>query len=68
MPEWGPFEALDNLSVDELRKRLQSLRAVIARAPIPIAIAHDPDCRFISSNRMGNCSAMTLSIFSRSMN
>jgi signal transduction histidine kinase/CheY-like chemotaxis protein len=51
MAEWGPFEALDNLSVDELRQRLQSLRAVIARAPVPIAIAHDPECRFISSNR-----------------
>src|SRR5438093_7040992 len=51
MAEWGPFEALDNLSGDELRQRLQSLRAVIARAPVPIAIAHDPDCRFISSNQ-----------------
>ncbi|HTM25360.1 MAG TPA: ATP-binding protein [Vicinamibacterales bacterium] len=51
MPEPGPFEALDVLGVGELRQRLQSLQAVIARAPVPIAIAHDPDCRFISGNR-----------------
>ena len=51
MAEWGPFEALDNLSADELRQRLLSLRAIIERAPIPIAIAHDPDCKFISANR-----------------
>ncbi len=30
---------------------MQSLPAVIARAPVPIAIAHDPECRFISGNR-----------------
>jgi signal transduction histidine kinase/CheY-like chemotaxis protein len=51
MAEWSPFEALDNLSADELRQRLLSLRALIERAPIPIAIAHDPDCKFISANR-----------------
>jgi CheY-like chemotaxis protein/nitrogen-specific signal transduction histidine kinase len=51
MVEWGPFEALDNLSADELRQRLLSLRALIERAPVPIAIAHDPDCKFISANR-----------------
>jgi signal transduction histidine kinase/CheY-like chemotaxis protein len=51
MGDWGPFDALDDLSVDELRQRLHSLQAIIARAPVPIAIAHDPDCRFISSNR-----------------
>jgi signal transduction histidine kinase/ActR/RegA family two-component response regulator len=44
------FEALDNLNEDELRQRLQSLQAIIARAPVPIAIAHDPECRFISAN------------------
>jgi len=50
MPDPGPFDALDGLSADELRLRLQSLQALIARAPVPIAIAHDPDCRFISAN------------------
>ena len=50
MFHWGPFDALDNLSPEELRQRLQSLQAIIARAPIPIAIAHDPACRFISAN------------------
>jgi PAS domain S-box-containing protein len=50
MLQWGPFEVLDGLSPDELRQRLHSLQAIISRAPIPIAIAHDPACRFISAN------------------
>ncbi len=45
------FDAVDGLSPEELRQRLQSLQAVLARAPIPIAIAHDPECRYISANR-----------------
>ncbi len=51
MTEPGPFAATDNLSSEELRQRLHSLQALIARAPVPIAIAHDPECRFISANR-----------------
>src|SRR5438128_1176038 len=51
MAEWGPFDVLDNLSPEDLRQRLLSLQALIDRAPIPIAIAHDPDCRFIFANR-----------------
>jgi signal transduction histidine kinase/ActR/RegA family two-component response regulator len=51
MVQWGPFDVLDGLSREELRQRLQSLQAVIARAPIPIAIAHDPECRFIFANK-----------------
>jgi PAS domain S-box-containing protein len=51
MAEWGPFDVLDNLSPEELRQRLHSLQAIIDRAPIPIAIAHDPECRFIFANR-----------------
>jgi PAS domain S-box-containing protein len=51
MAEWGPFDVLDNLSPEDLRQRLRSLQAIIDRAPIPIAIAHDPDCRFIFANR-----------------
>ena len=51
MAEWGPFDILDDLSPEELRQRLHSLQAIIDRAPIPIAIAHDPECRFIFANR-----------------
>jgi PAS domain S-box-containing protein len=51
MAEWGPFDVLDDLSPEELRQRLRSLQAIIERAPIPIAIAHDPECRFIFANR-----------------
>jgi signal transduction histidine kinase/CheY-like chemotaxis protein len=34
----------------ELRRRLEALEALIARAPVPIAVAHDRDCRFITAN------------------
>jgi PAS domain S-box-containing protein len=50
-PAVGPFDPLDGLSREELRQRLQSLQALLAQAPVPIAIAHDPDCQFISANR-----------------
>ena len=45
------FDAIDGLNADELRQRLRSLQALIASAPVPIAIAHDPGCRYISANR-----------------
>jgi CheY-like chemotaxis protein/nitrogen-specific signal transduction histidine kinase len=35
---------------DELRGRLRVLEALIARAPVPIAVAHDAECRVISAN------------------
>jgi signal transduction histidine kinase/ActR/RegA family two-component response regulator len=47
----GPFDALDGVSPEELRQRLYALQALIERAPVPIAIAHDRECRFISANR-----------------
>src|SRR5216110_318225 len=50
MVRWGLFNVLDGLNAEELRQRLASLQAIIARAPVPIAIAHDPECRFISAN------------------
>ena len=30
--------------------RLRALADLVARAPVPIAVAHDPDCRFITAN------------------
>ncbi len=44
------FEPPADASPDELRARLRALADVVARAPVPIAVAHDPDCRFISAN------------------
>lgn len=49
-PDSGPFDSLDGLSLEELRQRLQSLQGLIAHAPVPIAIAHDAGCHFISAN------------------
>ena len=44
------FEPPDNATPGELRSRLRALANLIAHAPVPIAVAHDPDCRFISAN------------------
>ena len=51
MADTPRFDAINDLDVDELRQRLRSLQALIATAPVPIAIAHDAECRFISANR-----------------
>ena len=44
------FEPPADTTPEELRSRLRALADLIARAPVPIAIAHDPDCRFITAN------------------
>jgi signal transduction histidine kinase/ActR/RegA family two-component response regulator len=44
------FEPPDDATPDELRARLRALADLVARAPVPIAVAHDADCRFISAN------------------
>ena len=44
------FEPPDDATPDELRARLRALADLIARAPVPIAVAHDADCQLISAN------------------
>jgi PAS domain S-box-containing protein len=44
------FGDIDGLGLEDVRQRLLALQAIIARAPIPIAIAHDPQCRVITAN------------------
>ncbi len=44
------FEPPTDATPDELRARLRALADLVARAPVPIAIAHDAGCRFISAN------------------
>ena len=44
------FDPPTDATSEELRARLRALADLIARAPVPIAIAHDPACRFISAN------------------
>jgi CheY-like chemotaxis protein len=44
------FEPPADATSDELRARLRALADLVARAPVPIAIAHDAECRFISAN------------------
>jgi CheY-like chemotaxis protein/nitrogen-specific signal transduction histidine kinase len=51
MAEPEPFDNIDALDADELRLRFRSLVAIIERAPVPIAIAHDRACRVITANR-----------------
>src|SRR5256712_5299354 len=50
MPDSTPDDSPDAASLHELRARLRDLEGLIARVPIPIAIARDPDCRNISAN------------------
>src|SRR5689334_10365803 len=44
------FGSGSNASPDELRNRLRRLEGLIARAPVPIAIAHDAECKVVSAN------------------
>jgi signal transduction histidine kinase len=44
------FEPPDDATPDELRARLRALADLIARAPVPIAVAHDAGCQYISAN------------------
>ena len=44
------FEPPADAAPDELRARLRALADLVARAPVPIAVAHDAECRFISAN------------------
>jgi len=44
------FDPPPDATPAELRARLRALADLIARAPVPIAVAHDPECRFISAN------------------
>ena len=51
MAESRPFDLLDDLGSRELRQRLDALQALLERAPVPIAVAHDAQCRVITANR-----------------
>jgi signal transduction histidine kinase/ActR/RegA family two-component response regulator len=44
------FEPPDDATPEDLRGRLRALADVVARAPVPIAVAHDAECRFITAN------------------
>ena len=44
------FGSGSGAGADELRNRLRRLEGLIAHAPVPIAIAHDAECRVISAN------------------
>ena len=44
------FDPPADATPEELRARLRALADLVARAPVPIAVAHGPDCGFISAN------------------
>jgi PAS domain S-box-containing protein len=46
----SPFDLPEGATATELRARLKALISVLERAPVPIAVAHDAECRFISAN------------------
>jgi signal transduction histidine kinase/ActR/RegA family two-component response regulator len=45
-----PFDPPENATADELKRRIRALAALVERAPVPIAVAHDAHCQFISAN------------------
>jgi PAS domain-containing protein len=45
-----PFDPPENATQDELKGRLRAIAALLERAPVPIAVAHDAECRFITAN------------------
>lgn len=46
----SPFDPADDATPEELRTRLRALGRILAWAPVPIAVAHDAECRYISAN------------------
>ena len=44
------FDPPAGATAEDVRERLATLKTVIERAPVPIAIAHDAECRYISGN------------------
>ena len=44
------FGSSTGANANELRGRLRRLEALIDHAPVPIAIAHDAECRMVSAN------------------
>lgn len=44
------FEPPIDATPDELRARLRALADLVARAPVPIAVAHDAECRLVTAN------------------
>jgi PAS domain S-box-containing protein len=45
-----PFRPPENATRDELKERIRALAALVERTPVPIAVAHDAECRDISAN------------------
>ena len=44
------FDASATSNLDDLRSRVRTLESLVARAPVPIAVAHDSKCKIITAN------------------
>ena len=44
------FDPSSTTNIEELRSRVRALETLVARAPVPIAVAHDRECRVITAN------------------
>jgi signal transduction histidine kinase len=44
------FNPPENASRDELRRHVRALADLVERAPVPIAVAHDERCEYITAN------------------
>ena len=50
MTTFSFFDPSAASNLDDLRSRVRTLESLIARAPVPIAVAHDAECKVISGN------------------
>ena len=44
------FDSSATSNLDDLRSRVRTLESLVARAPVPIAVAHDAECKVITAN------------------
>jgi CheY-like chemotaxis protein len=44
------FDSSATSNLDDLRSRVRTLESLVARAPVPIAVAHDSKCKVITAN------------------
>ncbi len=44
------FDPSSTSNLEDLRSRVRTLESLVARAPVPIAVAHDRECKIITAN------------------
>ena len=50
MTPFSFFDPSATSNLDDLRSRVRTLESLVARAPVPIAVTYDPECKVITAN------------------